>query len=115
MTDVEFQLILNKLGEYLSKEKRFINNPMRQTEIKNAFMQARQLFPDAKITMQDDPLEMGAFILNIEADDITLRGVTEIKAFAEIISAVDNFEIYALPDSRICFAAVFHDALINID
>lgn len=115
MTDAEFQLILNKLGEHLSKEKRFINNPMRQTEIKNAFVQARQLFPDAQITLQDDPLEMGAFILNIETDDITLRGVTEIKTFAKIIAAVDNFEIYALPDSRICFAAVFNDALINID
>lgn len=115
MTDAEFQLILDKLGEYLSKEKRFINNPIRQTEIKNAFTKARQLFPDAQITLQDDPLEMGAFILNIETDDITLRGVKEIKTFYDIISVVDNFEIYALPDSRICFAAVFDDALINID
>ena len=115
MTDAEFQLTLNKLGEHLSKEKRFINNPMRQTEIKNAFVQARKLFPDATIALQDDPLEMGAIILNIEADDITLRGVTEIKSFAEIIAAVDNFEIYALPDSRICFAAVFNDALVSIN
>ena len=115
MTDAEFQLILNKIGEHLSKENRFINNPMRQTEIKNAFLQARQLFPDATITLQDDPLEMGALILNIENDDITLRGVKEIKDFYDIIAVVDNFEIYALPNSRICFAAVFNDALINID
>lgn len=115
MTDAEFQLILNKLGEYLSTEKRFVNNPMRQTEIKNAFIAAHKAFPDAKITMQDDPLEMGAFILNIEADDITMRGETEINDFIKTISQADNFEIYAIEDSRICLAAVFQDALINID
>lgn len=115
MTDAEFQLILDKLGEYLSKEKRFINNPIRQTEIKNAFIKARQLFPDASIALKADPLEMGALIMTIAAYDITLRGATEIKIFSEIISLVDNFEIYVLKDQRLCFAAVFDDALINID
>ena len=115
MTDAEFQLILNKLGEHLSKEKRFVNNPMRQREISNAFEKARRLFPDASISFIDDPLEMGAIIMDIRADDITLHGEREIKTFYNIIRLADNFEIYALPDRRICFAAVFQDALVNID
>lgn len=115
MTDAEFQLILNKLGEYLSKEKRFVNNPMRQREINDAFTKARQLFPNATISFIGDPIEMGAIILDIKADDLTLHGETEMKIFSDIIAHADNFEIYALADRRICFAAVFQDALINID
>lgn len=113
LTDVEFQAILNKLNQYLETEKNFINNPFRETEIKKAIDMATQLFPDAKIELKSDPIQMGAMILRIENFDINVTGETEIKLFSDIINLADNFEIYALENGNIRFAAVFQNVLIR--
>lgn len=114
MNDYEFQLLLNKLHEYLATEKTFVENSIRTMEIKNAAEVAHELFPEAKIYIKDDPLQMGAMILRIELADINLSSEKEIKLFSELISASDNFEIYAHQDGYIVFALVFENAYTRI-
>ena len=114
MNDAEFQIILNQLSQYLAMEKNFVVNPMRKTEFERAIALACELFPDAKVYIQNDPLEMGAMILRIEAFDINISGEREIKTFSELIALADNFEVYAIEDGDIRFAAVFQNVLIRI-
>ena len=114
MNDYEFQLLLNKLHEYLATEKTFVENSIRTTEIKNAAEIAHELFPEAKICIKDNPLQMGAMILRIELADINLNSEKEIKLFSELISASDNFEIYAHQDDYIVFVLLFQNAYTRI-
>lgn len=114
MTDEEFYGILTKLAEHIHTEKSFVDNPFRQTEIKNAFFKAYELFPDAKIELRDDPLQLGAFILHMEMFDMDVSGETEINLFSDIIKDANNFEIYSIDEGHICFAAVFQNALIRV-
>ena len=114
MNDAEFQIILNQLSQYLAMEKNFIINPMRETEFKKAIELACELFPDAKVYIQNDPLKMGAMILRMEAFDINISGEREIKLFSELIASADNLEMYAIEDSNIRLAVVFQNVLIRI-
>lgn len=114
MTDKEFHSILNQLGKYLHSEKKFVDNPFRQREIKNALTAAFQLFPDATIELRDDPLQLGALIIHMEMDDMDVSGEVPIKLFNDIICKADNFEIYPINGERICFALVFQKAFIRI-
>lgn len=111
MNDAEFLAILNQLKDYLAMHKTFILNPMRETEFKNAVALAYELFPEAKVTIEDDPLQMGAMILCIEDFDLD---VSEMKLFAEMIEKADNFEVYALEKGNVKFAAVFQNVLVRI-
>lgn len=114
LTDEEFYGILTQLGEYLQTEKKFIDNPFRQTEIKDALVAARKLFPDAKIELHEDPLQLGALIIHMEMYDMNVSGETEIKLFVDIIRKADNFEIYPIDEETICFALVYQKALIRV-
>ena len=111
MTDAEFQDILNKLSAYLAMDKTFISNPFREMEIKKAIELAHELFPDAKIYIKDDPLQLGALILCIEDYDLD---VTEIKTFSAFIEKADNFEVYAIENGNVKMAVLFRDALVRI-
>lgn len=111
MNDSEFQSILDQLAAYLATKKNFIENPFRITEIKKATALASQLFPDAKIYIEDDPLQMGAMILCIEDFDLS---VTEIKAFSELIEHANNFEIYAIDSETVKIAVLFQQALVRV-
>lgn len=114
MSDYEFQLLLNKIHEYLTTDKTFVENSFRATEIKNAAEVARELFPEAEICINDDPLQTGSLYLHIELADINLSSEREIKLFSELISASDNFEIYAHQDGYIVFALLFQNVYIRI-
>lgn len=114
MNDSEFAKILNELGKYIAMEKKFIRNPMRETEFKKAIELACNLWPDANIHINDDPLQMGAMILCVEDYSISAAGVREIKTFSDIIALADNFEFYSLPDGNVKFAAVFNNVLVRI-
>lgn len=114
MNDTEFLALLDKLRKYLAANKTFVNNPFRETELKNAIDMAYKLFPGAEIALKDDPLQTGAMILTIEDFDINLSGEREIKLFSDIINLADNFEIYALDNKNIRFAAVFQNVLIRV-
>lgn len=111
MNDEAFQVILDQLKAYLASKKNFIENPFRITEIKKATALAYQLFPDAKIYIADDPLQMGAAILCIEDFDLS---VTEIKTFSEMIEKADNFEVYAIDSETVKIAVLFQHALLRI-
>lgn len=114
MNEYEFQLLLNKINEYLATKKTFVENPFRITEIKSAATTAHKLFPDAKICINDDPLQTGSLYLHIELFDINLSDETEINLFVELVSASDNFEIYAHKDGYIVFALLFQNAFVKI-
>lgn len=111
MNEAEFMSILDKLAAYLAASKTFIENPFRVTEFKKAIGLSRELFPDAKIEIKDDPLQMGAMILHIEDFDLD---VTETDTFAELVQLADNWEAYALENGNVCLAAVFQNVLVRI-
>lgn len=107
MNDQQFQQFLNELQDYLKQPKVFVTDINRAREFYNAVDLAKQLFPDAKIEIKDDPLQTGAMSLHMESIDIVVRGEREINLFADLISLADNFEIYPISNEKICFAAVF--------
>ena len=107
MTDHQFQRFLGELKEYLKQPKMFVTNLDRAREFYNAVGLAKQLFTEAKIAIEDDPLQAGAMILSVETMDIVVRGTREINLFTEMISKASNFEIYNKGKDKICFAAVF--------
>ena len=111
MNDEEFLVILDKLKAYIESDKAFIDNPFRMVEFKEAIAKANELFPEAKIEVKDDPLQMGAMILSIEDYDLD---ITETDDFAELIKSADNWEIYSLENGNVCLAAVFNNVLIRI-
>lgn len=114
MNDEQFYTLLAKIGEYLRTEKHFIDNHFRQREVQNAIHKANELFPEAKIELRSDPLQLGALILHMEMFDINVSGETENNLFKDIIADADNFEIYAMEDGNICLAAVFQNAYVKI-
>lgn len=106
MSDQQFQQFLSELKTYLKQPKMFVTNLDRAREFYHAVDLAEQLFSDATIEIQDDPLQAGAMILNVEAMDIVVRGTREINLFNEMVSKASNFEIYSAK-GNIHFAAVF--------
>ena len=114
MNDAEFQTILDQLSKYLSADKKFISNPFRETELMDAIAKANELFPDAKVELHSDPLEMGAMILRIEDFSLDVTGEREINLFADIIRHANNFEIYPVDAENVRFAAVFQNVLVRI-
>ena len=114
MNEAEFHGILDQLSEYLTANKTFIPNPFRETELKNALTTARELFPNAKIELKDDPLQMGAMILRIEDFEIGATGEREINLFSELIKHADNFEIYPIDDDNVRCAIVFQNVMVRI-
>lgn len=111
MNDADFQSILDQLKAYLATKKNFIENPFRLTELKKANDLANQLFPDAKIYLKNDPLEMGAMILCVEDFDLS---VTETKLFSEMVEKANNFEMYALDNGDVKLAIMFQNVLVRI-
>ena len=108
LNDQQFQQFLNRLQNYLKQPKAFVTDIDRAREFYSAVDLAKQLFPDAKIEIRDDPLQTGAMSLHMESIDIVVRGEREISLFADLIALADNFEIYPINREEICFAAVFH-------
>lgn len=113
MDEKEFTSLMNELEEYLQREKVFIKNPARFAEIEQATEIAEELFTESKVSIKDDPIQMGALILRIEGFDIVVRGKREIELFQKLIENADNFEIYAV-DGDVRFAILFNDALIRL-
>ena len=114
MNDEEFIGFAAKIDEYLKADKAFIQDLNRTREIKTATEIAHQLFPDAKIDIADDPLQMGALILCIEDFDIVIRGATEIDLFKEMVSKADNFEIYSIGNEMVKIAILFNRVMHRI-
>ena len=110
MNDEEFMTILDQLKTYINSEKTFIENPFRMNEFRKAIKIAATLFPEAKIEVKDDPLQMGATILHIEDYDLD---ITETNTFAELIKSADNWEIYPCENGNVCLAAVFNGVYVR--
>ena len=111
MNEEKFLQFADQLAAYLEREKVFIKNPKRMAEVEAAGELAREMFPDAIITMKDDPLQMGALILCVEDCDIS---VTEIERFQQLIGKANNFEIYALDDGGVRMSVLFDGALVRL-
>ena len=114
MDDKEFQAMMGDLAAYLDVPKAFALNPDRFADVKVAFETAKKLFAHMDVSINDDPLQMGALILRIEGFDVTVRGKEEIELFTELIAKADNFEIYPVGDESVKFAIVFNGVLTRI-
>lgn len=110
MTD-KFVPMANILGEYLRSQKVFVQNPRRIAELDAATELALKMFPGADITIEGDPLQMGALFLCVKDFDITVR---ETKEFAELISKANNFEIRPINDDCLRLIIMFGDALVRL-
>ena len=110
MNEEEFMNFTDALTQYLKTEKIFVQNPVRMAEVNTATEMACKLFPEATINLMDDPLQMGAVILEIEDCFITVR---EMEKFIQMISGATNFDIFSSDDS-IRLSILFDEALIRI-
>ena len=111
MNEEEFMKMADALTQYLKIPKVFIQNPLRMADVKHATEMAKYLFPEAKITIEDDPIQMGALILCIEDFDLAVR---EIEIFSDMIKKADNFEIFHFGEDNVKLAILFNGALTRI-
>ena len=114
LSNEDFMGLMDELAEYLKKEKVFIQNPVRYTEVQRAASIAKELFKDYSISIKDDPIQMGALILCISGFDITIQGEEEIALFTELISKANNFEIYPVGE-KVKFSILFANVLKRIN
>lgn len=111
MNEEKFMDMIDELSKYLSKPKVFIQDPARMADVMHAMETAKYLFPEAKITIEDDPIQMGALILCIEDFDLAVR---EIESFSDMISKADNFEIFHIGEENVKLAILFNGVLNRI-
>ena len=114
MKDSEFLSLTGGLKNYLDSQKVLIQDPVRLADVEHATEIARELFKDMTVTVEDDPLQMGALILCIKGFDIIVKGEREIKLFQALINKADNFEIYPVGDEKMQFAILFSRVLVRI-
>ena len=112
MNNDEFAKFADCIGKYLRETKVFMKNPKRIADVEEAMRTAYQLFPEATITIEDDPLQIGTMFLCIRNFDILVR---ETKEFTKLISKADNFEIYPIGKEDLKMAIAFNNALIRIN
>lgn len=112
--DKELDIILSVFGTHLTREKIFVNDPERVSEVARALEIANELFPDHTTEIKDDPLQTGALILCIDCTEVdtsmVLNDKREIALFNEMTSLANNFEFYQ-HNGNIRLAAVFYGAL----
>lgn len=111
MNENEFTEFTDLLTNYLETQKVFVQNPQRMAEVNAATETACRLFPEAEITIEDDPLQMGAVILSIKDYHLIVRETTD---FIALICAADNFEVYETNQEKIELAILFNNALTRI-
>ena len=111
MNEDAFMQFADALTQYLETQKVFIPNTKRLRDVNEAMEMAKRLFPDAKITIKDDSLQMGSLILCIEDFDLTVR---ETKLFDGLVGKASNFEIYSVGDENVKIAILFNHALTRI-
>ena len=114
MTDEQFMQLMKELGEYIDTKKVFIKNPARFNDVYQAAEIAKQLFQDYDISIEDDPLQMGALCLCINGFDITIKGRDAVQLFQKLIAKADNFEIYPVGNERVKFAIMFNGVLKRV-
>lgn len=107
LNDFKFEQFLTELQTYLKQPKVFVTNINRAREFYTAVDLAKNVFSGVRIEIREDPLQTGAMIIHAEMPDIVMRGAMEIKSFSAMIALADNFEIYPVSKSEVCFSAVF--------
>lgn len=93
------------------KSLKYEINPTRYADLKDAYEIACKLFDDMSISIEDDPLNLGAKFLCIKGFDIIVRGQDDIELFSNMIAKADNFEILALESEHIVCNIMFQDCL----
>lgn len=104
--------LMDAFAKYLKMEKVFIQNPARMKTVNAATEIAYKLFPEANITLEDDPLQMGAIFLCIEDVNLVIR---EPKFFTIMVHSADNFEICRNGDENMKITIMFGNALKQIE
>lgn len=112
MNEEEFFMeIAEDIEWYLNTPKAFMPNPERIREINNAFQIAKQLFPEEKVYILDDPLQTGSLFLCIEGYGLQVTQ-QDFAKFFQIIHKANNFEFYAIGNEIAKLSLTFNRALI---
>lgn len=111
MTEKTFMKLAEQYHKYEAQAKKFAINRDRIEDIEHAREIAKQVFPDSKIYLADDPLGMGCVILRIEDFHLPVR---EIKLFQELIDKADNFDISIVGVEKMRMGILFNNARIRI-
>ena len=108
--------IFDMVDKYLKMPKTFMPVPDRVREVKKAYDIALELFPEAKVELESDPLQTGALVLSITGYDMTLNDKREIDLFYDMVRNANNFEIAPEPfeEEKIKFGAIFYGAYAMI-
>ena len=104
--------LMDAFAKHLQTEKVFIQNPARMKHVRAATEIAHRLFPEANITLEDDPLQMGALFLCIEDVYLVVR---EPKFFTIMVHSADNFEICCNGEDNMKISIMFGNALQRIE
>ena len=100
---------LEELRKYEKQPKMWVVDLERQTEFTQAYREISALVlkeePTAKIECAMHEVSVGAGVIRIEADWVTVR---EIQKFCTAISKANNLEIYPIADDALRMSIVFY-------
>ena len=102
--------LTDALKEYLATAKDYIPNIERLVSVSDAMSIAREMYPEHKITLAKDPLQMGVLFLEIIGTDITVIGEREMELFQQMVDKADNFEIIPINKDEVRLSICFADA-----
>lgn len=108
---MEFNKFADCMREYLKETKCFVKNPVRIADVEHAMEMAQRMFPDSKVCIKDDPLQLGSLILYVEDFDIVVK---ETKDFNTLVAKADNFEIYPIKNEKIAMSIMFNGTFIRL-
>lgn len=109
MKDKDFVNLMNDCKKYLDAEKSFKPNPNQLVNVQRMANIAKSLFPNAKVELKDDPLQLGSIILSIKDYGLDITGEEEIRMFAELIFNAANFEIYSREQEVVSIDLIYDD------
>ena len=108
MYNDDFKKMLDDVEQYLAIDKKFVENSDRMQDVMTACKLACELFHDAEISILQDPLQLGALILQIVDYQLDVSATRRIKTFNEIVSKSDNFAFFPSEDEKVELTIMFN-------
>lgn len=111
----DFMEFSDTLKQYMDADKNYIPNIARLNDVSEAIKLALDLYPEHKIEIAKDPLQMGSLFIDITGTEISAIGEREIELFNQLVSKANNFETVPMGNEElrlsICFAGAFEVTL----
>lgn len=110
MDTKDFMEFSDSLKQYLETEKNYIPNIARLNDVSDAIKLALDLYPEHKVIIAKDPLQMGSLFIDITGPDISAIGEREIELFNQLVSKANNFETVPVGNEELRLSICFADA-----